>query len=420
MYTFAHTCPHRDVLTSDILRSSQIKIGLYLTACLFLFLSLLRKQFLCSCTDLFTLSSDFVLLISFLVPFLPVTSCLLYSFISFPCCFFFPSVLMLFFGWCCPPGRRPSPTEMEGRGLRKPPATWKVSDLDIVVDPVLPSSPGAPSGSDGGSCEPAANDGDWPTLGNGPPTLKPLERKETSMDSASKTGTTDTPPDKVPDSGRPVGPVPASQKPPPPPYGTYPCTGVPSSVGSASPLERRRDSLPRPGPVSANPAWQRAPPPTGSSSQQIQQRITVPPSPTFQPPSPLFPPGGDRPEPPLAAAVRPFVPDKGSRPQSPRKGPPTMNSSSIYHMYLQQAAAPKAHPLNSKLALKAVYGKPVLPALSVTMGSLTPPLSFVQGAPGPGGQLGGEEGVDREGDSEGQASGPSARRPPVWTTSRGR
>lgn len=48
-----------------------------------------------------------------------------------------------------------------------------------------------------------------------------------------------------------------------------------------------------------------------------------------------------------------------------------MNSSSIYHMYLQQAA-PKSQPL--KPALKAVYGKPVLPSSS------TPPspLPFVQ------------------------------------------
>ncbi|XP_064195550.1 apoptosis-stimulating of p53 protein 1-like isoform X1 [Anguilla rostrata] len=314
-----------------------------------------------------------------------------------------------------PIGHAHSKTETEGRGLRKPPTTWKVSDLDIVVDPLLPSSPGAPSGSDGVSCEPAANESDWPVLSNGPPPLKPPDRKETNADGPGKTGPpvpTATPPDKGPDSAgpRPVGPTPPSQKPPPPPYGTYPCTGAPPPPpGSGSPLERRRDSLPRPGPASANPAWQRAPPPTGSSSQQIQQRITVPPSPTFQPPSPLFPPAGERQDPLLAAAVRPFVPDKGSRPQSPRKGPPTVNSSSIYHMYLQQAAH-KAHPLNSKLALKAVYGKPVLPSASSTPS----PLPFLQGAPGAGVPGGGEEGAERggEGDVEGQAPGPGEAPPP--------
>lgn len=44
-------------------------------------------------------------------------------------------------------------------GVRKPPGPWKVSDLDIVVDPVPPSlpeshlGPGASSGSDGTSRE---------------------------------------------------------------------------------------------------------------------------------------------------------------------------------------------------------------------------------------------------------------------------
>lgn len=135
----------------------------------------------------------------------------------------------------------------------------------------------------------------------------------------------------------------APSKPQPPPYGSHL-----TSAGSTSSLDRRPGPLPNP----PGPVWPRVPPSTGSSSQQIQQRISVPPSPTFQPNSPLFPPGlpGDRPDPVLAVAVRPFVPDRGSRPQSPRKGPATMNSSSIYHMYLQQAA-PKSYPL--KPALKA-------------------------------------------------------------------
>lgn len=144
---------------------------------------------------------------------------------------------------------------------------------------------------------------------------------------------------------------PAIPKPQPPPYGSHL-----TSASSASSLERRKDAPPpppppRPLPNPPAPAWPRVPPSTGSSSQQIQQRISVPPSPTFQPNAPLFPPGlSERLDPPPAVAVRPFMPDRGSRPQSPRKGPPTVNSSSIYHMYLQQAA-PKSQPL--KPALKA-------------------------------------------------------------------
>lgn len=67
-----------------------------------------------------------------------------------------------------------------------------------------------------------------------------------------------------------------------------------------------------------------------------------------------------------------------------------MNSSSIYHMYLQQAA-PKSQPL--KPALKAVYGKPVLPSSS------TPPspLPFVQaGGAFPLLHPSGEDGFDGE------------------------
>uniref|UniRef100_A0A8C7TW90 Protein phosphatase 1, regulatory subunit 13Ba n=1 Tax=Oncorhynchus mykiss TaxID=8022 RepID=A0A8C7TW90_ONCMY len=171
---------------------------------------------------------------------------------------------------------------------------------------------------------------------------------------------------------------------PPPIYGTYPApTGHPSIVCSTS-------SLPRSAPATL--AWQRSAPtpaPPGSSSQQIQQRISVPPSPTPQPGQ------GERPDPPLAVAVRPYVPDRSSsRPQSPRKGPATMNSSSIYHMYLQQPTA-KSYTLGGRSAVKAVYGKPVLPS------STSPsPVPFQHGALSPGGGLGGgEDMVDREGDT---------------------
>ncbi|XP_033846862.1 protein phosphatase 1, regulatory subunit 13Bb isoform X1 [Periophthalmus magnuspinnatus] len=253
-------------------------------------------------------------------------------------------------------------------GVRKPPGPWKVSDLDIVVDPVPPETqqpgPVASSGSDGSS----PNDAGWPTIGKSS-TLKPPERRDSGSDTQGKS----------PPSGSPVAPgadkvlsvsSPGVPKPQPPPYGSHL-----SSANSATSLDRRKDVPPplsRPLPNPPPPAWPRVPPSTGSSSQQIQQRISVPPSPTFQPNTPMFPPSlSERLDPPPAVAVRPFIADRGSRPQSPRKGPATMNSSSIYHMYLQQAAHKGQPP---KPTLKAVYGKPVLPSSS------TPPspLPFVQ------------------------------------------
>nr|XP_020503033.1 apoptosis-stimulating of p53 protein 1 isoform X1 [Labrus bergylta] len=256
-------------------------------------------------------------------------------------------------------------------GVRKPSGPWKVSDLDIVVDPVPPSLPeshpgtGASTGSDGTS-----PDTGWPTAGKTSTSLKPPERRDSGTDTQGKSPPSGSPialsAEKVLDPKMVVS-SPAISKPQPPPYGSHLIT-----ANSASSLERRKDAPPLPRPLPPAPAWPRVPPSTGSSSQQIQQRISVPPSPTFQPNAPLFPPGlSERLDPPPAVAVRPFIPDRGSRPQSPRKGPPTMNSSSIYHMYLQQAA-PKSQPL--KPALKAVYGKPVLPPSS------TPPspLPFAQ------------------------------------------
>ncbi|XP_014193692.1 protein phosphatase 1, regulatory subunit 13Bb isoform X3 [Haplochromis burtoni] len=280
-------------------------------------------------------------------------------------------------------------------GVRKPPGPWKVSDLDIVVDPVPPSlpeshpGPGASTGSDGTS----PNETGWPTLGKPSATLKPPERRDSGTDTQGKSAPSGSPgapsAEKVLDSKMAVS-SPAINKPQPPPYGSHL-----TSANSASSLERRKDAPPppRPLPNPPAPAWPRVPPATGSSSQQIQQRISVPPSPTFQPNAPLFPSGmSERLDPPPAVAVRPFIPDRGSRPQSPRKGPPTVNSSSIYHMYLQQLA-PKSQPL--KPAIKAVYGKPVLPSSS------TPPspLSFGQSGgafPLLQGQPSGEDTLDGE------------------------
>uniref|UniRef100_A0A4W6D100 Protein phosphatase 1, regulatory subunit 13Bb n=1 Tax=Lates calcarifer TaxID=8187 RepID=A0A4W6D100_LATCA len=231
----------------------------------------------------------------------------------------------------------------------------------IPPEPLKPQTLGVSNQATHGRTK-SANEAGWPTVGKTSTTLKPPERRDSGTDTQGKSPPSGSPvapsAEKVLDSKMAVS-SPAISKPQPPPYGSHL-----TSANSATSLERRKDAPPppRPLPNPPAPAWPRVPPSTGSSSQQIQQRISVPPSPTFQP---------TRLDPPPAVAVRPFIPDRGSRPQSPRKGPPTMNSSSIYHMYLQQAA-PKSQPL--KPALKAVYGKPVLPSSS------TPPspLPFVQ------------------------------------------
>ncbi|XP_047657454.1 protein phosphatase 1, regulatory subunit 13Bb isoform X3 [Tachysurus fulvidraco] len=275
-------------------------------------------------------------------------------------------------------------------GVRKPSGPWKVSDLDIIVDPFPPSPPesGSGPGVSGTSCSTegsdgvSSNDAGWPTLSKGNASLKPSDWKDSVGDIPSKTASpAGTPSEKVQDISK-LGPAPPPPcKPQPPPYGTHTRAHPLSSInsGSTGSLDRRKDvplcSVPTHSNIPPNPSappptvWPRGGSSTGSSSQQIQQRISVPPSPTFQPSSPLFPPG-ERSDPPLAVAVRPFIPDRGSRPQSPRKGPPTMNSSSIYHMYLQQGV-PKNYPLG-KSSVKAVYGKPLLPSSSTP----TSPLPF--------------------------------------------
>uniref|UniRef100_A0AAY5EVP3 SH3 domain-containing protein n=1 Tax=Electrophorus electricus TaxID=8005 RepID=A0AAY5EVP3_ELEEL len=236
----------------------------------------------------------------------------------------------------------------------------------------------------------SANDAGWPTLSKSSASLKPPDWKESVGDAPNKAvSPAGTPADK--DSSKLVS-APPPCKPQPPPYGAHASSHPLSSVnsGSTSSLDRRKDIPLRPvtshpnNPPNSNPppppAWPRLGSSAGSSSQQIQQRISVPPSPTFQPNSPLFPPG-ERPDPPLAVAVRPFIPDKGSRPQSPRKGPATMNSSSIYHMYLQQGG-PKNYPFGSKPTVKAVYGKPVLVSGSTPASPLPGPFPGLLGAVG--------------------------------------
>nr|XP_048711311.1 apoptosis-stimulating of p53 protein 1 isoform X3 [Caretta caretta] len=247
-----------------------------------------------------------------------------------------------------------------------------------------------------------ANDGNWPTLKQSstpvvkPPQISNADWKESSMDTALKQGTVSSQPlpssvlgstDKLGlDMGKVPPTIPGVSKQLPQNYGTYP-SSVPLGTGSTNSLERRKDgSLPRPGSSITNRQRPIPLPPSSnihqpSSSQQIQQRISVPPSPSYQPSGPSLFPGGDgRPELPLTVAIRPFLADKGSRPQSPRKGPQTVNSSSIYSMYLQQATPPKNYQqavyntLNK--SVKAVYGKPVLQS-----GSTSPsPLPFLHGS----------------------------------------
>lgn len=177
-------------------------------------------------------------------------------------------------------------------------------------------------------------------------------------------------------------------------YGTYP-----SATHQAAGHHCATSSLPRSAPGTLG--WPRSSAANAtssssasSSSQQIQQRISVPPnssqgSATTSQPSPLSP-QTERTDPPPAVAVRPYVPDHPSRPQSPRKGPATMNSSSIYSMYLQQPQAKNYGSLSNRATVKAVYGKPILPTSSTSPS----PVPFLQGG---GGRAAGEDVTDKEG-----------------------
>ncbi|XP_034383328.1 protein phosphatase 1, regulatory subunit 13Bb isoform X2 [Cyclopterus lumpus] len=312
-----------------------------------------------------------------------------------------------------PPSPQPAPGTLGrvaavGPYIQVPVPGRQEGGYTIPPDPLKPQTLGVNNQANHGRTK-SANDTGWPTLGKTNTSLKPPERRDSGADSKGKSPPSGSPvapsAEKVLDSKMSVS-SPAISKPQPPPYGSHLI-----SANSASSLDRRKDvpPPPRPLPNPPAPAWPRVPPHTGSSSQQIQQRISVPPSPTYQPHAPLFPPAlSERLDPPPAVAVRPFIPDRGSRPQSPRKGPPTMNSSSIYHMYLQQAA-PKSQPL--KPALKAVYGKPVF-----TPSSTPPsPLPFVQAGgafPLLQGHLGSEDTLDGEFDDHEFFQHPEPLAPP--------
>lgn len=183
-------------------------------------------------------------------------------------------------------------------------------------------------------------------------------------------------------------------------YGTYP-----SATHQAAGHHCATSSLPRSAPGTLG--WPRSSAAnatsssssSSSSSQQIQQRISVPPNSSQGPattsqPSPLSP-QTERTDPPPAVAVRPYVPDHPSRPQSPRKGPATMNSSSIYSMYLQHPQTKNYGSLSNRATVKAVYGKPILPTSSTSPS----PVPFLQG--GGGVRAGGEDVTDKEGEKVG-------------------
>ncbi|XP_053289773.1 apoptosis-stimulating of p53 protein 1 isoform X3 [Pleuronectes platessa] len=190
-------------------------------------------------------------------------------------------------------------------------------------------------------------------------------------------------------------------------YGTYP-----SATHQAAGHHSATSSLPRSAPGTLG--WRRsnvanAPSSSSSSSssssQQIQHRISVPPNSNQAQPSPLSP-QTERTDPPPAVAVRPYVPDHPSRPQSPRKGPATMNSSSIYSMYLQQPQAKNYGSLSNRTTVKAVYGKPILPTSSTSPS----PVPFLQG--GGGVRAGGEDVTDKEGGKRGGESSDGQIIPP--------
>uniref|UniRef100_A0A8D3ADN7 Protein phosphatase 1, regulatory subunit 13Ba n=1 Tax=Scophthalmus maximus TaxID=52904 RepID=A0A8D3ADN7_SCOMX len=110
---------------------------------------------------------------------------------------------------------------------------------------------------------------------------------------------------------------------------------------------------------------------------------------------------------PSSCGRTPLRPDHPSRPQSPRKGPATMNSSSIYSMYLQQPQAKNYGSLSNRTTVKAVYGKPILPTSSTSPS----PVPFLQGGGG-GVRAGGEDVTDKEGGKGGGESSDGQVLPP--------
>ncbi|XP_061650814.1 apoptosis-stimulating of p53 protein 1-like isoform X3 [Phyllopteryx taeniolatus] len=244
-------------------------------------------------------------------------------------------------------------------GIRKPPSQWKVSDLDIILSEPNDLCEGPQSRQ--GEKSNNTSEAPWSTIGKNVSNLKTND----------------------PEQHLPSG------------YDTYPSTTHQAAGNHCS-----TSSLPRSAPgtlgwlrSSTANATSSCSTSSSSSSQQIQQRIAVPPNSNQGSDngsqSSSLPPQSERADPPPAVAVRPYVPDHPSRPQSPRKGPATMNSSSIYSMYLQQPQAKNYGSLSNRTTVKAVYGKPILPTSSTSPS----PLPFLHG----GGIRIGEDLTDKEG-----------------------
>ncbi|XP_067335448.1 apoptosis-stimulating of p53 protein 1-like isoform X3 [Channa argus] len=272
-------------------------------------------------------------------------------------------------------------SEEDRSGIRKPPSPWKVSDLDIVLSgpTELCEGPRSPQGGDSNYRESqGANEASWPTIS------KSVSDWRTNS------------PEQLP-SG----------------YGTYP-----SATHQGAGHHCATSSLPRSAPGTLGWSRSSAANATSSSSssssptsQQIQQRISIPPnsslgSATTTQPSSL-PPQTERTDPPPAVAVRPYVPDHPSRPQSPRKGPATMNSSSIYSMYLHQPQAKNYGSLSNRTTVKAVYGKPILP----TSSSSPSPVPFLHSGGGSA-KAGAEDVIDKEGGKGGGEGSDAQTVPP--------
>ncbi|XP_051941636.1 apoptosis-stimulating of p53 protein 1-like isoform X4 [Hippocampus zosterae] len=246
-------------------------------------------------------------------------------------------------GYHLSPDTSPKPSQLshvrslsdeDKSGISKSPKQWKVSDLDITLSEPNDLRPKSPHGDQSNNTSEASE----PMIGKNGSNWRTYSAEQ----------------------HLPSG------------YGTYPTTSnhVTGNHCSTSSLPRSAPGTlgwPRSSPVNATSSSSTS---SSSSSQQIQQRIAVPPtsnqgsntgSQTLS-----LPPQSERTDPPPAVAVRPYVPDHPSRPQSPRKGPATMNSSSIYSMYLQQPQAKNYGSLSNRTAVKAVYGKPILPTSSTS------------------------------------------------------
>ncbi|CAF90261.1 unnamed protein product, partial [Tetraodon nigroviridis] len=308
-------------------------------------------------------------------------------------------------------------SEEDRSGPRKPPSPWKVSDLDITLSETVETRDGRSSLLEGD-----ANEASWPSITKSAPGWRAVSPEQVPMIHFYRRNPLNVPLVMVPTPAprtrqggitaqpapclalppvRWAGPAPVLQMPPPPPppplHHPLPYSGCSSAC--PSPLIQTKVKIfsflggPAAVLVHTTPShfsrWERVP--------ELNPGVfsSLGPAPSSQPSASS--PQAERTDPPPAVAVRPYIPDHPSRPQSPRKGPASMNSSSIYSMYLQQPqaksygslsnrttvkAAPPQGPLRRirVLSFSAVYGKPILPSSSASPS----PVPFLQGGGGGG------------------------------------